>query len=139
MSDEAPEKIVLLTRDQIVNAQDLETRDVEVPEWGGWVRVKALTGRERDEFEQSTVETRGNKVKQNLTNFRAKLVALTVVDTDGHKVFSKQDVAYLGLKSAAALQRVFNAAAELSGMSDKDVEELTEDFDNDPNEPSITD
>ncbi len=129
----------LLTRDQIVNADDLETRDVEVPEWNGTVRVKALTGRERDEFEQSTVEQKKNgQVKQNLTNFRAKLVALTVVDEDGAKVFTQKDVAYLGLKSAAALQRVFNVAAELSGMSEKDIDELTEDFDDDPSEPSTT-
>lgn len=138
MSDETTSP-KLLSRDDIVNAKDLTTQDVEVPEWGGTVRVRALNGRERDEFEQSTVEQKNGKVKQNLANFRAKLVALTVVDENGHKLFAKNDVAILGMKSAAALQRVFNVAAELSGMSDKDVEELTEDFEETPDEPSSSD
>lgn len=131
--------MALLSRDQILEVQDLETRDVDVPEWGGTVRVKALTGRERDEFEQSTVETKGNKVKQNMTNFRAKLVAMSVVDESGDRLFTQKDVAYLGIKSAAALQRVFNVAAELCGMTEKDVDDLTEDFGNDPEDSSSSD
>ncbi len=41
----------LLTKDDILGADDLATEDVEVPEWGGCVRVRALTGTERDAFE----------------------------------------------------------------------------------------
>lgn len=128
----------LLSRDQILKSEDLETRDVDVPEWGGTVRVKSLTGRERDEFEQSTVEGKGKNVRQNLTNFRAKLVALAVVDEDGHRLFEPKDVNYLGIKNAAALQRVFNVAAELCGMTDKDVSDLTENLSDDPSESSTS-
>jgi hypothetical protein len=44
---------------------------VSVPEWGGEVVVRALTGAERDAFEQSTIEQRGKSVKTNLANIRA--------------------------------------------------------------------
>lgn len=131
--------MTLLSRDQILKADDTQTREVDVPEWGGTVRVKSLTGRERDAFEESTIQGQGKKVRQNMTNFRAKLVALSVVDEENHVIFSQKDVAFLGIKSAAALQRVFNVAAELSGMTEKDVEELTENLDDDPNESSTSD
>lgn len=114
----------LLTRDAILQAQDLPTEDVEVPEWGGTVRVRALTGAERDAFEQSVVEMRGKSTRMNLKNIRAKLVALTVVDEDGKRVFSDEDAELLGRKSAAALNRVFEVAQRLSGLRPEDVEEL---------------
>jgi hypothetical protein len=55
---------------------------------------------------------------------RAKLVARTVVDADGEPVFSQQDVAALGELSAAALDRVFEVASRLSGLNEKDLEEM---------------
>ena len=41
---------MLLNKEQIQSVSDLETQDVEVPEWGGTVRLKSLTGAERDRF-----------------------------------------------------------------------------------------
>lgn len=115
----------LLNRDAILQAQDLPTEDVEVPEWGGAVRVRGLTGAERDAFEQSVVEQRGKSTRANLKNIRAKLVAMTVVDENGERLFSDSDAAILGKKSAAALNRVFEVAQRLNGMTPDDVEELS--------------
>jgi hypothetical protein len=114
-----------LTRDLILAALDLPTKDVEVPEWGGTVKVRALTGAERDKFEASMIteanESRGDK----LMNLRARMCAMTIVGEDGKSsLFTDKDVEALGRKSARALNRVFEAARELSGFTDKDVEEL---------------
>ena len=46
----------VLTREQILKADDMTTERVPVPEWGGEVLVKSLTGRQRDEFEGSMIE-----------------------------------------------------------------------------------
>ena len=46
-----PARPVLLTRDLILKADDIQTREVEVPEWGGTVLIRALTGTERDAYE----------------------------------------------------------------------------------------
>lgn len=117
--------MAVLTRDQIMAAQDLATERVAVPEWGGEVLVKALTGRERDAFEASLTGDRvGRKVKIDLENIRARFVAACVVDERGQPLFYPSDVELLGEKSAAALQRVFNVGQRLSGLSDSDVEEL---------------
>lgn len=115
----------LLTRDLILAALDLPTKDVEVPEWGGAVKVRALTGAERDSFEASMLVETGEHRGDKLKNLRARMCAMTIVGEDGHtSLFTEKDVEALGKKSARALNRVFDAARELSGFTDKDVEQL---------------
>lgn len=119
----------LLSRDAILSAADLVYEDVEVPEWGGVVRVKALSGRERDKYEASVTERKGKKTSFNLANLRARLVQLATVDEEGKPLFNPRDIEALGKKSAAALDRVFGKALEMAGMTDEDLEEMAEDFD----------
>ena len=120
--------MALLSREAILGVADLPTEDVEVPEWGGTVRVKGLTGKDRDAFEASivgdTAATKGQSRRLNMANMRARFVALSIVDEQGVRLFSDGDVAALGAKSAAALQRVYVVAQRLSGLTDEDVEEL---------------
>ncbi len=113
-----------LSRDEILGINDLPVEEVYVDEWKTWVRVRALTGAERDAFEQSIVETRGKNTRLNLRNIRAKLVALCCVDENGNRLFKDEDAEALGRKSAAALNRVFEVAQRLSGLRPEDVEEL---------------
>ena len=131
---------MLLSRDQILQADDLQTEDVEVPEWGGSVRVRGLLGSERDAFEASMVHMRGNGQRElRLANMRARLVVMSVVDENGRRMFTDADVKALGDKSAAALDRVFDAARKLSRLTNRDVAELTEDFVSAPNGASTSD
>ncbi len=113
---------MILTKEQILQADDLKTETVEVREWGGSVSVRTMTGTERDVFEQGIVSKKGEEA--NLTNIRAKLCAATIVDESGNCIFSSKDIAELGKKSAAALDRVFTVAQRLNGIGNKDVEEL---------------
>jgi len=46
-----------LNKEQILRADDLKTEEVDVPEWGGSVRVRVLTGTERDAFESSIYDS----------------------------------------------------------------------------------
>lgn len=131
-------KVVVLNREAILAAEDLPRELVEVPEWGGAVYVRALTGAERDQFEASIVEQRGRDVRMNMRNIRAKLVALTVVDEDGQRIFTDDDVAALGGKSAAALDRLFAVAQRLSGLSKEDVEELAKNSESGQSADSIS-
>ena len=45
-----------LSRDAILQREDIKTEDVEVPEWGGTVRVRGMTGVQRDAFEASLIQ-----------------------------------------------------------------------------------
>ena len=118
---------MVLDRDSILAADDLKRETVEVPEWGGEVIVREMTGRERDRFEAGWINADKGDVQvnpKNLDNFRARLVAQTVVDEEGNRLFTDDDAVELGSKSAAALDRVFTVATRLSGITDKDVDDL---------------
>jgi len=114
----------MLTKEDILNARDIVKELVQVPEWGGEVYVKSLTGAERDQFEASVVEMRGSNQRFNMKNVRAKLAAIAICDEAGERLFSAEDVATLSQKSAAALDRVFGVASRLSGLSSEDVDNL---------------
>jgi len=129
--------MAFLTKEQILEALDLQTEVVEVPEWGGDVLVKGLSGAERDTLESEIVTRKGKNTTVNLVNLRAKMVARSVVDPETHKrLFTDADVQALGKKSAIALQRVFDVAQRLAGMSSDDVEELTKNSESEPSDDS---
>lgn len=115
-----------LNREDILKATDIPREMVNVPEWGGAVWVKGLTGAERDKFEASIIEQHGNQQTLHLDNVRAKLCALSICDEDGNLIFNEKDIYALSAKSASALSRVFMAAKKLSGIGDEEVNELTE-------------
>ncbi len=116
----------LLTREDILKADDRPTETVHVPEWGGDVLVRGLDGRGRDSYFASMTVQAGNRQRMDTTNATAKLVASCIVTEDGEPLFSMDDVNALGAKSGAALNRVFDAAQRLSGLSDDDMAELGE-------------
>jgi len=130
--------MALLSRDAILAADDREYEVVPCPEWGGEVRLRSLTGAERDAYEQSLVQTRGKSREMNLRNARAKLVALCAVDENGNRLFTDADVNALGKKNAKPLDRLFDAARRLAGLSEDDVDRLTEDFDDAQSDASTT-
>ncbi|MFW3459709.1 hypothetical protein ACN24K_01780 [Streptomyces microflavus] len=117
-----------LSAEQILDADDLAIEDVPVPEWGGTVRVKGMSGTERDRFEAGFI---GGDMKQlppdkALEHYRARIAAACLVDHAGKKMFrSVGEVKRLSDKNAEALQRVVDVANRLSGLTEEDVEELT--------------
>lgn len=128
-----------LTKNQILTANDLETREVDVPEWGGSVTVKALSGKERDAWEASLRVTRGKQTAADTSNIRAKLVARALIGDDGERLFSDQDIAALGDKSALVLDRLFDVIAEMSGLSNKADEDAEKNSQDVPSEASTSD
>ena len=116
-----------LSKNQILATNDIKKETVSVPEWGGEVIVKALSGSERDEYESSLFD--GNKSKASMANVRAKLCALSMVDDSGERMFTLKEAKELGNKSAAALDRVFKVAQDLSGLGAGAIEEAAENLD----------
>jgi hypothetical protein len=111
-----------LSKDDILGADDLPKQEVSVPEWGGHVWVRTMTGTARDDFEAKMLGD-GTKAR-NLENIRARMAALTVCDDTGERLFTDADIEALGGKSCAALDRILAVAQELNHFGDKDVEDL---------------
>jgi hypothetical protein len=112
----------------ILTRKDLAVEEVFVPEWDAHVRVKALSGRERDAFEASVVGLQGRNTVVKMDNIRAKLVSLCVVDEAGNRIFTDQDVEALGELNAAALDRIFTVAMRLAGLTAQDLEQMRTNF-----------
>jgi hypothetical protein len=137
----------VFTRESLRKAPVRTYAEISVPEWApehdpepeSWrIRLRSLTGRERDRFEASTAP-KGQRQKQNLDNFRARLVVLCIVGEDNEPIFNNGDVKMVGEMNSAGLSRVFNKCNEMNGLTEEDVEELTEGFGSDPAESSTSD
>lgn len=127
MTDES--KMVVLNRDAVLKHVALPKELVEIPEWGGSVWVRGLTAGERDEFENTVLRQRPTKKGRvvqtvSLQDARARLAVMSVVDNEGQRLFTYDDVARLSQLSASAVDRIFDVASRLSGMTDEDVDEL---------------
>ncbi len=116
----------MLTAEQILKADDLgELVKVSVPEWGGDVYVKVMTGRARDYFELT-----GQKTIENpkINSIRALLCAATICDENGKLLFTNAQVGDLAEKSGSALDKVFTVAQKINKMANSDIEELEKNF-----------
>jgi hypothetical protein len=126
----------ILSKAAILAAKDLVTESVHVPEWQGEVLVRTLTAAELDQYQTSMLQQRGKSQVANLENIRSKLVAMTVVDEDGQRLFTDSDVKALSGKSGSAVNRIFEVAQRLSGLSNDAVDEMAEALEADPLEGS---
>ena len=124
----------ILGKKAILDADDLTVESVEVDEWGGWMMIRTLTGRERDRLEADLLNGQKKNGGVNLDNVRAKLIVATAVDEDGNPLFQPSDAKELGGKSGAALSKVAIVAQRLAGLSSVDVEELAKNSSGGPDE-----
>jgi hypothetical protein len=126
----------ILNRDEILSADDLEKKKVHVPEWGGSVFIRMMTGAERDAYE-IMMFGEDNK-KKTFVNMRAKFLAFTIVDESGKPIFTDSDIEALGKKGIKPIDRVYTAARKLNALSDEDVDEILKKSDPNPPDNSIS-
>ena len=106
--------MTLLTKAAILAAQDIKTLDVEVEEWAGTVRLRAMSALEREQLGLLLQPNAEGKV--DATGFRIKVLARCIVGDDGQRLFSDEDVAELGAKSESAIARVYVACEKINAM-----------------------
>ncbi|MET9086168.1 phage tail assembly chaperone [Streptomyces sp. NPDC004237] len=118
-----------LNRDSILKASDIKTETVPVPEWDGDVILRGLTGEELDAYQASRRQVRNAGTKQQelvliQDNARASLLVKCIIDESGERVFTDQDAGLLGMKNGKVLDKLFDVASALSGLSDDEQEEM---------------
>lgn len=119
-----PDTSKILGKTDILKTDDIKRELVPVPEWGGSVYVKTMTGPERDQFELSCITGKGKNRRMSFENVRATAAAFTICDEKGNRLFQANEVIELGRKSGNALGRVWEVASRLNGLTQEDVEEL---------------
>lgn len=108
-----------LSRQQILDSQDLKTVDIDVPEWGGNVRIRMFSGKERDEF----LVKMQDGTRERVAGTSALLVMLSVIDDDGNRLFKEADLTTINGKSGAVLGRIAAEVMVLNQMGQQGAEE----------------
>ena len=111
----------LLGRNQILGASDLKTAHVDVPEWGGRVRVRAMNAGERSEL--GAVWSKDGMPNE----FFPKIVARCVIDENGKRVFRDQDIPVIGERSWDPIERIVTQVLEMSALTAEAAKELGKD------------
>ncbi len=107
--------MTLLTRDQILQAQDIQREEVPVPEWGGVVLVRAISAAELIQITRQSMNADG-QIKDMPLELIIAIPALCIIDEQGHRLFSDADVAALGEKNSEPLRRITQIVQRLSGL-----------------------
>ncbi|MCL1126708.1 hypothetical protein [Shewanella surugensis] len=111
--------MTLLSRESILKKADLSYENVDVPEWGGTVRVQELSGKQREEYELSMLVDG----EYQSTDFKIKLLSRSLVDEGGDLLFNSDDIEKLSGKSSIVVNRLFDVANKLSHISVETLEE----------------
>jgi len=113
--------MALVTKQQISNAVDRKWEDVDVPEWGGEVRLMALSAADRGYIEAGSVVANGQTPQlkvESLKVYREKLVGMSMVDENFERLYTNKEISAgeLGKKDGAVIERLAAKVQELSGM-----------------------
>ncbi len=109
-----------LTADQILAADDRPVTVLDVPEWGGAVRLRPLSLAEYWEVEnRAQIAGRAAPQEKSLA-----MLQKSVVDADGEPMFDDESIKALGRKSFKAAERVFVKIIEISDLTGELVEEM---------------
>ena len=105
----------VLNRDDILDANDIQIELVSVPEWGGDVFVKGMTGAERDRFEAGVISLDSKSEKVDMRDIRAKLCSETICDEAGKKLFNHKGE--LALKVIKGISKNIHQVDGISGAT----------------------
>lgn len=131
-----------LSRSSLLAKEELEKVKVDLGK-GEFVYVRQMTGRERDNFEQSLIKEKKNakgeivSYDRALGDFRAKLAVVTCCDEEGKGLFLPDDYSLLSQNmSAKRLEMIVNAAQKLNAISEEDKEALVKNSSPEPEDNS---
>ena len=118
---ETQEKKKGLTVAEIRAVEDRKLEMVDIPEWGGAVYLRPMSGVERDEMEGLAIRIddateRGQAIKKFF-------VLELVVNEDGEKLFKEEDWVWLMKKSSSAILKIVRHVREDNGLGPQAAEE----------------
>jgi hypothetical protein len=114
-----------ITKEEFLAADDLPLEKFDLPaEFFGedaCVYLRMMTARERGDWEKVWM---GKDGRDNPGKWRGDLLAQTIVDETGRRLFELADVGDVLGKSAGVIEDIFERACELNGFRETDVEGL---------------
>jgi len=111
-----------LSKDDILNCDDVDKVEIDVPEWNGKVHIRVLTGAQLGEFQALCMRAREDP--KHYKDLLVCLASLSLCDESGNRLIPEGQRGALALKSGAALKRIFDAAIDLNKIDEDAVDEL---------------
>lgn len=118
--EDVAKPLPVLCKEEILGAENPEPVPVHVPEFGGAVMVRVMSGTERDKLESRYA---GKKAAQ-LVGFKTDLLCLCVCNPDGSAMFDPETIGALMEKASTAINTLVDAALALNGLSEEEAQEL---------------
>lgn len=115
-----PKALGVLSAKDIQEVKDLKVELLDLPEWGGAVHVRELTGRTLFEF-QMLLPAEGEQVNPDALG---KVAAMVLSDEDGKALFPMSSAPILGEKKFSALLKILEKALEVQGLTDDEENEI---------------
>jgi hypothetical protein len=121
-----------LSREQILGAEDLKIKEIEVPVWNDTVYIKQLTRGQQDEYHKRQFSKLAMKQQGKSQNIESNIIifghdawifAQGVCDEDGKRMFTDAEVIKLDEKNGEAIGFVASEIVKFSGM-ESDISEL---------------
>ena len=109
-----------LTKEDIINCDDLQMEEVKVKEWGGTVFIKELSVKERIEFEASFKEKKDGDIMGKML----LLLSTTICDKDRNPLFEPSDIESLHEKNVKVILKLFRIANKLSALTVESEENI---------------
>lgn len=127
--------MALLSRNQILEAKDIKTKDIEVKEWGGTIRIKQLSAKEYNDITMNMVNIRKMAAKQlsskknsdenledainelAIKNQKILLLIKSIVDENMKPLFTEADLELLYQKNTNVIDKIIAEIEELNANS----------------------
>lgn len=113
----------LLSKAAILAAADLAHEVVNIPAWGGAIRIASMSGAARDEYRAALSSMQNEDGTLPVGYFAVALLVACCVDEAGDRIFSVEDIPALQAKAASSLDDAANVAMRLNGLGGKAVED----------------
>lgn len=113
--------MALLTKEQILQSNTVTTEKVAVPEWGGEIILKSLSANDQDVIDSLLLK--GKAEGGTYDGYRAVVLSRAIVDEQGKRLFTPEEVAALGEQDKTVIDRLIEKVRNLT-PADATAEEL---------------
>lgn len=114
----------VLSREDILTADDGSQKRIEVKKWGGDVYIKSFTVAERAKFETSVMGDDGQPDATMVLGLFERAIVLGVVNEAGESLFTEAHIGALGKKDATTLRAVAQEVLDFNGIGEDKAKKI---------------
>lgn len=111
----------MISIEDVLAKDDAHRESVRVDEWGVDVTIISMTAQERADIEK---KYSGGKAINDPAGFRLDILSRSIKKDDGSPWGTPEQFKALLGKNSSAVEKLFEAACEVSGFTKKDVKAL---------------